>query len=147
MLISSLQRQDKQNLEIWMFLKLQKMGFCTPKQELLIMQVLRYGKMSLTTPNQIFGLWDASFMKWLHFSHHLKLRIWKVYLNLLPLVSIHQSAKNFQRNSLISSNWCFNKNLNQGLRLRKYSLLHLYRKRLRSCKLNLLSRLKKINNF
>ena len=39
--------------------KSQKMAYYTHRQEPLIMQVHRYGKISLMIPNLTYGVWDV----------------------------------------------------------------------------------------
>lgn len=46
-----------------MFLKYQSKDFASLKQELLIMQVPKSGKISLITKNLTYGPWDAYYMK------------------------------------------------------------------------------------
>jgi hypothetical protein len=46
-----------------MFQKLQKMDYFTLKQELLIMQAHKFGKISPTIVNQIFGHLAVLYMK------------------------------------------------------------------------------------
>lgn len=47
------------NSVIWMSPKSQKMAYYTLRQEPLIMQVHRYGKISLMIQNLTYGVWDA----------------------------------------------------------------------------------------
>ena len=49
----------------------------SPKQELRTMQALRFGKMSSTTLNRIFGLWVVLFMSLLLLVRLSKQRICK----------------------------------------------------------------------
>lgn len=63
-----------------MFPKLQNKDCFIHKLELLIMQVLKYGKINLMIVNLIFGHLDVYFMKWQHINYHSKLKVWMDYL-------------------------------------------------------------------
>ena len=56
------------NLGTWMSVKWLRRDCCTPKLELPIMQVQKYGETSRTITSQIFGLLDVSCTKLLHSS-------------------------------------------------------------------------------
>ncbi len=53
------------------------------KQVPLIMPVHKFGKISLTIKNQIFGHLVVYFIKQLHLNLLLELKIWKVYIKRL----------------------------------------------------------------
>jgi len=52
--------------------KLQQRECCKPRQVLLTMLVLRFGKTVLTTKKVIFGVLAAFYLRCVHLSHHTK---------------------------------------------------------------------------
>ena len=73
-----------------MFLK-SLINYAKRRLGLLIMHVLRSGKISRMTINLIFGHLDAPFIKWLHFTLHFWVRIFKKFTNPLHKAAFHLS--------------------------------------------------------
>ena len=80
-----------------MSLKSLKKGYASLKQELHIMQALKFGKISHTIKNQIYGLLDVFFTSWLALKCLLKQRIWKVYIKKLQEGYIPESLLNIRK--------------------------------------------------
>lgn len=80
--------------EIWIFRKLLTMGLPPPKQALLTIQVLKYGKGISTITNAIFGHSDASYMKCAACCRLLGLKISQDCLWRLPKGFINKFRKN-----------------------------------------------------
>jgi len=68
------------NSEIWMYRRLRKMDFCIHKQELLIMQVHRFGANNLMIISLIFGRWVVWYIRWRLSKFLLRHKIWKDFL-------------------------------------------------------------------
>lgn len=64
-----------------MFQKLMVINLLILKQELLIMQALKFGEINHTTAKVISGLLDVLFIKWQLLNHLFKARICKIFLN------------------------------------------------------------------
>lgn len=112
----------KLNLVILTYLKWRKMVFYTHKQEHRTMPAHKFGKINLMIQSLTFGLLVVLSMKWPPYNHLLKQKIWRDFFQLLLLESILQLTPNTPNNLLISSNLCYNKNLNPDQVLKKYSL-------------------------
>ena len=68
----------RQNLEIWMYLRLLRKDYCTLKRVPLTMHRPRSGVTSLMITNRIFGRWDAFCMSLLPLNHLSEPKICKV---------------------------------------------------------------------
>jgi len=73
-------RMAPPSLETWMFLKLPKRDYFIPRLELPIMQVLKFGRTSLTILSQTFGRLDVLYMRCVRLSHLSELMTWMVYI-------------------------------------------------------------------
>lgn len=69
-----------------------------PKLEHHIMPVLKFGRTYLMIKNQIFGRWDASFMKQLLSNHLSEPMTWKDFTKKLQEASIREYLRNIHKN-------------------------------------------------
>ena len=77
-------KMAKQNSVTSMSPKLQKQALDIHKPEHHITPVQKCGRICPMTPRAIYGPWDVSSMKWLHYARHLKQRICLAYIRKSP---------------------------------------------------------------
>ena len=97
----------------------------TLKQELLIMQVLKFGKMSLMMQDQIFGHLDVSFIKCVLFIHHFRAKILKVFTRKSRKENIQKFLINIRLNFLTLSTVVFIKILSKDRQPKNLSSIDL----------------------